>query len=101
MPGVKKAGPLPLPKNFDKLELTDSQKERVNRVMEAYAPRLAEVRAKLDLLSRVRTPGASSLLISMSLVAKKLINQRQHDLMAILAEEQKARLQALNESSNK
>jgi hypothetical protein len=87
--------PAPLPRYFDKLDLTAEQADKVRRVAATYDPKIAELQRRLQLVKG--RPNLSGVTIGLVRALKKLLVGRQQELEEVLTDEQRARLQELRE----
>jgi hypothetical protein len=97
---VQKPGKVSLPKYYDRLNLTDDQKERIQQVAEKYNPRINSLKGKIGnyrALPRANVFALTGMLAALN----KLIDARQTALMEILTQEQKSELRALVEADKK
>jgi Spy/CpxP family protein refolding chaperone len=91
-PPAKKADH-PLPKYFDKLDLTAEQKQKVCAVMDEYD---AEIEQHLEQIRKLRgKPFVTSVILAHVNAVKKLRGQRSAALEKLLTDDQRARLKDL------
>jgi Leucine-rich repeat (LRR) protein len=87
-------GRTPLPKYFDKLELSEEQEQKVIKTMKQYDEKIATVRQKVADASKLPV-GGTSIVIAGAKTIKRLTSERQQALEDILTEKQRDKLQKL------
>jgi Spy/CpxP family protein refolding chaperone len=88
--GPPKEGAHPLPQHFDKLDLSDDQKQKVCAVMDEYDGKIEKLQAQIQRLRG--KPYTINLIMAYGSQIKKLQAQRQTALENILDDDQRAKL---------
>jgi hypothetical protein len=100
-PAADSSAKYSLPRYYDKLGLTDEQKEQIGRISKDYDPRIAELKSKLERIARVRAPGFISIQLSLITATKRLIRDRDKAFADVLTPDQRNTLRELMQADKK
>jgi Spy/CpxP family protein refolding chaperone len=97
-PGESAPAKVKVPPYFNELGLTEEQKDKIRRIAGAFDPVIKDLQEQLS-LARQRPFGRTTEILSLTLVIKKRMNQRQKAMEDVLTDEQRDKLKELRKTS--